>query len=137
MLSDEESNGGYSSTSSEEEAIDIHFLAREGSIQDIDWALFKDRNRLLNLKEMKTGYSCLHCACEEGRIDVVAHLIKKGAIVDYRDLKFRTPLMIASTKGLTGTPKPLLRKESVCYKLIRFNVERLNAKRQERTEERS
>ena len=105
-----ESDEGYSSTTSEEDEVDIHFLAREGTIQDIDWALFKDRNRLLNLKELRTGYSCLHCACEVGRIDVVAHLIKKGAILDFRDLKFRTPLMTASAKGLTDVARLLLEK---------------------------
>ena len=31
--------------------------------------LFKDRNRLLNLKELKSGYSALHCACELGHKD--------------------------------------------------------------------
>ena len=61
IMSNNEDDDGYSTSSSEED-INIHLMAREGTIEDIDWALFKDRNRLLNLKELKTGYSCLHCA---------------------------------------------------------------------------
>lgn len=100
----------YSDTSSEEDEIDIHFLAREGTVDDMKWALFKDRNRLLNLKELKTGYSALHCACEVGRKEMIVCLIKKGAILDFRDAKFRTPLMITCNKGFTDIARMLLEK---------------------------
>lgn len=100
----------YSDTSSEDDEIDIHFMAREGTVDDMEWALFKDRNRLLNLKELKSGYSALHCACELGRKEMIVCLIKKGAILDFRDSKFRTPLMITCNKGFTDLARLLIEK---------------------------
>ena len=71
-------NGDYSDTSEEEDDIDIHFIAREGTVDDMEWSLSTDRARLLNLKELKSGYSALHCACQVGRKDMITCLIKRG-----------------------------------------------------------
>jgi ankyrin repeat protein len=103
-------NGDYSDTSEEEDDIDIHYIAREGTVDDMEWSLSTDRNSLLNLKELKSGYSALHCACEVGRKDMITCLIKRGAIVDFRDSKFRTPLMIAANQGKTDICRLLLEK---------------------------
>ncbi|GFR27328.1 hypothetical protein TNCT_386701 [Trichonephila clavata] len=51
------------------------------------------------LKPMEQGYTALRLAAENGRLDVVKYLIKRGADINTRDGVNRTPLHYAAESG--------------------------------------
>jgi ankyrin repeat protein len=94
--------------SSDEEEIDIHAICLEGTDQDVDWALSKDRLRMLNTKEEKTGRMPLHVTAFAGMMDRCVLLIKRGAHVDAKDGIAASPLMLAAESGCTEVCRMLL-----------------------------
>jgi len=104
MASDTDSD--YSSE--EEDDIDIHGYCLHGTAQQVEWALSKDRTKLIDLKRKEDARAPLHVTADAGLMNMSVLLIKRGALVDARDSLGRTPLHLAAAKGLTELCRMLL-----------------------------
>ena len=78
------SDSDYSSD--EEEEIDIHQYVLNGTEEEVDWILSKDRLRMLNMKD-PDGRVPLHSSCKAGIMKMCVLLIKRGSNVDAKDGK--------------------------------------------------
>ena len=91
----------YLESSSEEETddeIDIHDIVKNGTVEEMDWALLKDRASFLYKKD-EFGKAILHYAAELGRVDMVKLLLRHGADTNARDRNEDTPLLLACVKS--------------------------------------
>ena len=125
---DTDSDSEYSDASEEEE-IDIHEYVNFGTLEEVDWALQTDRFRLLNMKQKDTGRSPLHISAIDGNLDMSALLLKRGAMIDFKDASGCTPLMLASLYGKTDQARMLLEKganiklkDSNCWTALHHSV---------------
>jgi len=103
-LSDSDSD--YSSE--EEDEIDIHGYCLHGTAQQVDWALSRDRTKLIDLKRKEDARAPLHVTADAGLFNMSVLLIKRGALIDPRDALGRTPLHLAAANGLTEMCRMLL-----------------------------
>lgn len=87
-----------SSDSESDDEVDIHDIAKNGTYEEMEWALVKNKLTLCFSKD-KTGRSALHYACDLGRMDMAKLLIIKGSDVNARDANEDTPLLLASSKS--------------------------------------
>ena len=86
---------------SDEEEIDIHEVARTGSLEEMEWALMKDRLYWCSLKDERSRIA-LHYACELGRTEIaVSSLLQKGSDPNFRDVKEMSSLLFACANGHT------------------------------------
>lgn len=95
----EDDSEDYSSDEGEE--IDIHALVSQGTKEQVEWALSRDRFKLLNFKNKSHGRAPIHTACTSGRLDMVLLLLRRGAEVDFKDKNAQTALHLAAELGNT------------------------------------
>jgi ankyrin repeat protein len=76
----------------------ILHAAAEGGVQ---WLAEKvlESGADVNGKETSNGYTALHYAVKNGKVNIAALLVMKGATVDMPDRLKRTPLLIAAANG--------------------------------------
>ena len=95
----DDNNSSDESTESDED-IDIHELCRQGTREEVDWALSRDRHKMLNIKD-EYGRSALHYATTSNRMDITQLLLRRGAEIDFRDKENATPLHLTCHEGHT------------------------------------
>jgi ankyrin repeat protein len=93
--------------SSEEDEVDIHHYVLTGTEAEVEWALSKDRLRMLNIKD-PDGRLPLHSATKAGLMKMSVLLIKRGSFYDCKDGIAATPLMLAAGEGYTEIARMLL-----------------------------
>ena len=75
---------------------DIFDAVREGTVEDVKYFIEKKR---VNINVKDDGYTLLHWAAMDDKIEVVKYLISVGADVNVKDNKYATPLHWAVHKG--------------------------------------
>jgi ankyrin repeat protein len=90
------------------EDVDIHGFVRDGTREQVEWALSRDRYKLLNYKEKQHSRTPLHTAVLAKRTDMIKLLVKYGAEIDFRDADSCTPLHLACGLGLEEVARFLL-----------------------------
>ncbi|CAK9301967.1 unnamed protein product [Gordionus sp. m RMFG-2023] len=85
---------------------DIFSLCREGNILEVKSWLENPENDILQGDEH--GFSPLHWACKEGRINIVDLLLLRGALINSTNMGDDTPLHLACSHGHLDIVKKLL-----------------------------